>query len=594
MKRILDQYRSISPYLPRSAHRFLIFFSIATALLSVLDVVALLLLSSVLAAAVGGASITIPFVGSLSADYIPTLILVLSGVVLLKSAFGVALQWKATRHFAKFELSVGDHLFRSYIHSPWTERINISTPRVIQLTDGGVASVVGGLLLPLTTVPGLLVTAVGVVVIIFVQQPLTGLITLTYLGAIGVVQYFVLGKRTRVAARVARDSSLKVAGLLTGMMAALKEITLREKEDEVAQAIAATRTRTSTARSNLYFLRSVPRFVLDAAVIGGFVLTGGVGYLSGGMPEAISALALFGIAGFRLVPSITAFQSIATSSVSADPYIKTIIGDIQRTQEREQSVAPQTEHVGETAPASTAIEMRNVSYTYPTATEPALRDVDLTIPFGSTVGIVGASGAGKSTLVDILLGLLVPSDGTVSFGGGAHAQSAASWRRRVGYVPQAVALFDGSIAQNVALTWGRDFDRHRVEQALRRAQLWDAVTARPRGMDERIGEGGLALSGGQRQRLGIARALYSDPLVMVLDEATSALDTKTEADVTAAIRDLAGDVTVISVAHRLSTIRDSDLVLYMETGQIIASGTFDEVVAANPSFHVQASLAGLV
>ncbi|MCR1980943.1 ABC transporter ATP-binding protein/permease [Cellulosimicrobium cellulans] len=594
MKRILDQYRSISPYLPRSAHRFLIFFSIATALLSVLDVVALLLLSSVLAAAVGGASITIPFVGSLSADYIPTLILVLSGVVLLKSAFGVALQWKATRHFAKFELSVGDHLFRSYIHSPWTERINISTPRVIQLTDGGVASVVGGLLLPLTTVPGLLVTAVGVVVIIFLQQPVTGLITLTYLGAIGVVQYFVLGRRTRVAARVARDSSLKVAGLLTGMMAALKEITLREKEDEVAQAIAATRTRTSTARSNLYFLRSVPRFVLDAAVIGGFVLTGGVGYLSGGMPEAISALALFGIAGFRLVPSITAFQSIATSSVSADPYIKTIIGDIQRTREREQSVAPPTEHVGATAPASTAIEMRNVSYTYPTATEPALRDVDLTIPLGSTVGIVGASGAGKSTLVDILLGLLVPSDGTVSFGGGAHAQSAASWRRRVGYVPQAVALFDGSIAQNVALTWGRDFDRDRVEQALRRAQLWDAVTARPRGMDERIGEGGLALSGGQRQRLGIARALYSDPLVMVLDEATSALDTKTEADVTAAISDLAGDVTVISVAHRLSTIRDSDLVLYMETGQIIASGTFDEVVAANPSFHVQASLAGLV
>ncbi|MCO7274284.1 ABC transporter ATP-binding protein [Cellulosimicrobium cellulans] len=594
MKRILDQYRSISPYLPRSAHRFLIFFSIATAFLSVLDVVALMLLSSVLAAAVGGDSITIPFVGSLSTDYIPTLILVLSGVVLLKSALGVALQWKATRHFAKFELSVGDHLFRSYIHSPWTERINISTPRVIQLTDGGVASVVGGLLLPLTTVPGLVVTAVGVVVIIFLQQPMTGLITLTYLGAIGVLQYYVLGKRTRVAARVARDSSLKVAGLLTGMMAALKEITLREKEDEVAQAIAVTRTRTSTARSNLYFLRSVPRFVLDAAVIGGFVLTGGVGYLSGGMTEAIAALALFGIAGFRLVPSITAFQSIATSSVSADPYIKTIIGDIKRSQEREMPAPPQAGHVGESAPASTAIEMRDVSYTYPTATEPALRDVDLTIPFGSTVGIVGASGAGKSTLVDILLGLLVPSDGTVSFGGGAHAQSAESWRRRVGYVPQAVALFDGSIAQNVALTWGGDFDRDKVEQALRRAQLWDTVTARPRGMDERIGEGGLALSGGQRQRLGIARALYSDPLVIVLDEATSALDTKTEADVTSAIRELAGDVTVISVAHRLSTIRDADLVLYMETGEIIASGSFDEVVAANPAFHVQASLAGLV
>ncbi len=593
MKRILDQYRSISPYLPRSAHRFLIFFSIATALLSVLDVVALLLLSSVLAAAVGGASITIPFVGSLSADYIPTLILVLSGVVLLKSAFGVALQWKATRHFAKFELSVGDHLFRSYIHSPWTERINISTPRVIQLTDGGVASVVGGLLLPLTTVPGLLVTAVGVVVIIFVQQPLTGLITLTYLGAIGVVQYFVLGKRTRVAARVARDSSLKVAGLLTGMMAALKEITLREKEDEVAQAIAATRTRTSTARSNLYFLRSVPRFVLDAAVIGGSSSPGGglsLGRDAGGDLRA-------GALRDRRIPSGPLHHG-----VPVDRNELGVRGPLHQDHHRRHPAHPGARAVSGAPDRARGRDRPGVDGNRDEERLLHLPDRDGAgaarrrphDPFGSTVGIVGASGAGKSTLVDILLGLLVPSDGTVSFGGGAHAQSAASWRRRVGYVPQAVALFDGSIAQNVALTWGRDFDRHRVEQALRRAQLWDAVTARPRGMDERIGEGGLALSGGQRQRLGIARALYSDPLVMVLDEATSALDTKTEADVTAAIRDLAGDVTVISVAHRLSTIRDSDLVLYMETGQIIASGTFDEVVAANPSFHVQASLAGLV
>lgn len=594
MKRLLDQYRSLAPYLPRSAQRFLVVFSIGSAFLSVLDVIALMLLSSVLAAAVGGGEFSIPFLGTIPADSVPALILVLSGVVLLKSALGVALQWKATRHFAGFELSVGDHLFRSYIHSPWTERINISTPRVIQLTDGGVSSVVGGLLLPLTTVPGLLVTAVGVVVIIFIQQPLTAVITLAYLGGIGVLQYYVLGKRTRVAARVARDSSLKVAGLLTGMMAALKEITLREKEDEVAQAVARTRMRTSRARSNLYFLRAVPRFVLDAAVIGGFVLTGGVGYLMGGMTEAVSALALFGIAGFRLVPSITSFQSIITSSVSADPYIRTIIGDIERSRERDTAAEPRDDDAGPDLPGSLAIEMRRVSYTYPTASEPALREVDLTIPFGSTVGIVGASGAGKSTLVDILLGLLEPSGGTVSFGGGVHAQRPSDWRRHVGYVPQAVALFDGSIAQNVALTWGGDFDRDRVEKALRRAQLWDAVTARSRGMDERIGEGGLALSGGQRQRLGIARALYSDPLVVVLDEATSALDTKTEADVAAAINELAGDVTVISVAHRLSTIRDADQILYMEEGEIVASGTFDDVVAANPAFHLQASLAGLV
>ena len=160
-------------------------------------------------------------------------------------------------------------------------------------------------------------------------------------------------------------------------------------------------------------------------------------------------------------------------------------------------------------------------------------------------------------------------------------------------MPQDVSLFDGTVAQNVALTWSNDFDRDRVRTALERAQLWPTIEARAGGIDSRVGDRGMSLSGGQRQRLGIARALYSDPLILVMDEATSALDTKTESDVATAIRELRGQVTVVAVAHRLSTVMDSDQVCFMRDGKIVANGTFDEVVAAVPDFAVQAALAGL-
>lgn len=591
MKLILVQLRKIAPYLTNDAKRFLWYFSIASAVLSVLDVIALMLLAAVLAGGVSGGQISIPLVGAVPADTLPLMILALSGVVLLKSAMSVGLQWQATRHFAQFEVTLGDHLFRAYIHAPWTDRLTISTARIVQMADGGIANVVAGFLLPLTTLPGLLVTAVGVVAVLFVQQPVTALITLVYLGSIALVQYAVLGRRTREAARVARDSSLRVAGLVHGMMNSLKEIALRDKADEVSEVVHLNRFRTARARANSSFLATVPRFIFDSAIIGGFLITGGVAYAMGGMEEAISAVALFGIAGFRLVPSLTGFQAVISRTVTASPYVDTAVADIASSQ----AYVDVKENLGhQELPAELdTLSLVDVSFTYPRSTEPAVRDVSIEIPIGSTVGIVGSSGAGKSTLVDILLGLLVPSSGSIQIDGNPLGDVLASWRERVGYVPQEVTLFDGTIAQNVALTWGSTIDLEKVERALHRAQLWDVVVTREGGLDARVGERGLTLSGGQRQRLGIARALYSDPLVLVLDEATSALDTKTEADVASAIQELAGEVTVISVAHRLSTIRHADRVVYMKDGRIQSTGSFDEVVATNDEFAQQAALAGL-
>ena len=591
MKHVLQTLRRLLPYLPADARRFLVGFSMWTALLSGIDVLALMLLALTLTAAITSSPISLPLLGAVSSDAVPWMILVLSLVVIAKSAINVWLQWIATRRFASYELDIGQRLFASYIRAPWTERLRRNTAQIVQMSDTGIANVVAGFLLPITTLPGMFVTGVGVLLVILIAQPVTAVVAIGYLGTIAALQFLVLGGHTRRAARVARDSALQVAALISGMVASMKEITLRDKADEVEAVVRTTRARTAQARANASFLAVVPRFVFDAAIIGGFVLAGGVAFLVGGIEQAVSAVALFGIAGFRLVPSLTGFQNVVTRTITSGHYVDAVITDIDSAQ----GYLRDQEQLGNALLPDTPqkLHLSEVSFTFPQSSTPAVARVNVEIALGTTVGIAGASGAGKSTLVDLLLGLLQPTSGEISLDGLRLNDVLKAWRSQVGYVPQDVTLFDGTVAQNIALSWGDDVDRDRAEQAARRAQLWPVLTQRSEGLDTRVGERGLSLSGGQRQRLGIARALYTDPLVLVLDEATSALDTKTESDVASAIKELHGDVTVIAVAHRLSTIRDADQILFMRHGEIVACGTFDDVVAENSEFANQARLTGL-
>lgn len=339
------------------------------------------------------------------------------------------------------------------------------------------------------------------------------------------------------------------------------------------------------------FLGQIPRYVLEAGLIGGVLVVGGVGFLVGGLEQALSGIALFGLAGFRITPSIVRTQTVLAGMLGAKSYVRRVLSELSDTELAAQAAAPT---VDSPVPSGAArIRLDRVTFSYPGSDEAALRNVSLDIELGTTVAFVGESGSGKSTMVDLVLGLIEPSGGAVLVDDVPLSEIRRAWRERVAYVPQEVALFDATIAQNVALTWSDDADRDGVKRALERAHLWDVVGNRDNGIDAPIGERGLALSGGQRQRLGIARALYTDPLVLVMDEATSALDSRTEAAVTESIADLEGEVTVIVVAHRLATIKHSDRIFFLRHGELVGSGTFDELVAQFPDFAEQAQLAGL-
>jgi len=590
MRLIWRTLRGLLPLLPGRARQFLTGYVVASASLALLDIAALGLLALSLAPMVQGDPVELPLVGEVAPSGYVGILVVVSALIIVKGLVAIGVQWVVTRRFASYELEIGDRLFAAYIRAPWTDRLARNTSQLVRLADVGIANATAGFLLPVAGLPALGATFLAVLVVLVVAEPVTAALTLGYLGVVGLVMYVFVSRRAIVAGRVNRDYSFRVARLMTEMVGALKEITLRDKAGEVAAVVHADRLRTTRARANLQFLGAMPRYVLESALVGGFLLIGGVAYATGGAGAAFSALALFGVAGFRMVPAVTSFQSVIATTASNIPNVEAVISDIRAA---ERYVA-NAETVGR-APFEREPELlslRDVAFTYPGATEPAVRDVHLDLPMGSSLALVGRSGAGKTTLVDILLGLLEPSAGSLTLDGRPLADVLAAWRARVGYVPQDVALFDASLAQNVALTWTDDLDLDRVRDCLERAQLGELVAQR--GLDARIGDRGMALSGGQRQRLGIARALYVDPLVLVLDEATSALDTQTEASVAAAIAALRGEVTVIAVAHRLSTVRSMDQVCFMAGGTIAARGTFDELVAAVPDFAAQAQLAGLV
>lgn len=589
MRSLWKTLRELVAVMPKGAKPFYLAYAIVTSLLAFLDTAALSLIVLVIPPMMEGRPIEVPVLGTIPTSGTVWIALLICVLFISKGVFAVVLHWVATRRFARYELQVGNELFQRYMRSSWEQRSRLSTAEVTRLADTAMANANMGFVLQLSQIPGHAFTFVSVLAVLVVAQPLTALVALVYLGIISLTMLLVVTRKARVAGRHNREYAYRVATIMTEMVDAIKEVTLRDKLDEVARVVSENRKVATRGRANISFLGVVPRYAFEAALIGGFLLVGGVGFLVSGSAGAAAAVMLFAATGFRMIPAMNGLQGALTMASANEISAR----DVITAMTAEESPVTQVNDRAELPEHPRELVLENVDFRYGGTEVDVLRGLSMRIPIGSTLAVVGPSGAGKSTLIDILLGLSEPTGGRMELDGVPLADVMRQWRSHVGYVPQRVALFDGSVAQNVALTWEEDFDSERVIRSLERAHLGE-LAQRGDGILERIGERGQSISGGQQQRLGIARALYSDPLVMVMDEATSALDTATENRVTESMRELQGDVTFITVAHRLATIRDYDQVCYLEQGRILGQGTFEEVVSQVPSFRTQAELAGLV
>jgi ABC-type multidrug transport system fused ATPase/permease subunit len=350
----------------------------------------------------------------------------------------------------------------------------------------------------------------------------------------------------------------------------------------------------------------------QAALVIGVLALVGWEFWRSGPSFAAANIAIFLAASARILPSLQRTNGILASMRSgagqAEPTYRlseelaevrvteALATEARVTDARIHEVATKNHQISlkPVAEFHAGINLRRVTFQYPRTTSPALVQVDLVCEAGTSTAVVGRTGAGKSTLVDLMLGILEPDSGTVAIAGVSPLQAIETWPGGIGYVPQSVALFDSTVRENIALGLTPDsYDESLIWRALEIAHLSNFIDSQPAKLETLIGERGVRLSGGQRQRLGLARALFTRPKLLVLDEATSSIDTETEHAITEALNSLAGDTTIVTIAHRLSTVRRADQVVYLEAGRVISIGAFEQVRLEVPQFERQAQLAGL-
>ena len=429
---------------------------------------------------------------------------------------------------------------------------------------------------------------------LFVVDPLTSVGTVLIFGTVALVLYKLMHERAGRIGAKSSELSIKSSEKIAEVFSSYRESIVRNRRDFYSREIAKTRFDIADTRAEISFMPYISKYVIETTVIVGAVLIGAAQFLLQDSSRAIATLSIFVAAGSRIAPAVLRIQQglvMMKSSLGISKPTLDLIGFLGNEPIVENiDDLVHTKHEGFTP----KIAVSNVSIIYPEKAEKALDNVSLESKSGAVIAIVGSSGAGKTTLVDVLLGVLEPDSGSVYISGVTPTEAISKWPGAIAYVPQDVLVTSGSIRENVALGYPpEEATDELVNEAIRIASLTEFVATLPDGLDTNLGERGAKISGGQRQRIGIARALFTKPKLLVLDEATSALDGGTEESISTDIQKLKGSTTVVLIAHRLSTVRDADLVLYMDKGEIVARGTFEEVRNAVPDFDRQAKLMGL-
>ena len=483
--------------------------------------------------------------------------------------------------------SMTKRLIEGYLHQPYSWFLSRHSADIGKNILSEVAAVIGSGIKPIIEIIAKSTVAITLTTLLFLANPkLTLIIVLLLGGTYMLIFYFIRSYLRKIGEKRLANNELRFKSVIEAFGAA-KEVKVGGLEKTYVERFSKPSYIFAKTQASSGVIAQLPRYILEAISFGGVLLI--ILYMmaqSGNFGTALPILSLYVFAGYRLMPALQQIYSCFTQLAFISPSIEKLHEDIK-------SLKPFNRNQDQSALSfNKSITLKNVHYNYPNASRSALKDINLTIPIKSTVGLVGATGSGKTTTVDIILGLLEAQKGTLEIDGKIITQqNKKSWQKAIGYVPQHIYLTDDTISANIAFGVEiEDINQEAVEKASKIANLHEFIIDElPKKYQTTIGERGIRLSGGQRQRIGIARALYHNPKVLILDEATSALDNQTEKVVMDAVNNLSKDMTIILIAHRLSTVKKCDQIYLLKNGQLENQGTFEELIKVNKNFRANAN-----
>jgi len=542
---------------------------------------------------------SLPLVGRLSdqlgtADHV-RMMAILGGAVLailvLANTVTSLSTWLLLRFANRQGHALSVRLLATYLARPYVFYLDRHTADLQKTIFGEVQRVTTGVLLPAAQIAARLAVVVFISGLLVVVDPRVALVVGAALGtAYALIYVFARAALLRAGRQSIEAGTLRSRHALEALSGA-KEIKLLGRESEFIERFERSSLAWADAQTTAQAIGQLPRYAIETIAFA-LILALALYFLRSGSAagQILPLLGLYAFAGYRLMPALQQIFAGAAALRASHASLLAVLDDLRDAAPPQ---APQAPVTARRLPIGSGVDLVAAAYRYPGDAGWALSPIDLHVPRNASVALVGATGCGKTTVVDLIMGLLQPSQGLLRVDGTAiDEHNVRAWQRSIGHVPQQIFLCDDTIAHNIALGLpDAAVDRPRVEAAARLARLHDFVAGLPKGYDTRVGERGVRLSGGQRQRIGIARALYTDPDLLILDEATSALDSLTENAVLDALQALAGRKTIVMVAHRLSTVRDCDLICVMEQGRIVDRGTFDELMASSARFQALAGAA---